>query len=260
VTIIEVVAFDPGGTTGWSVLSVDSRQLVGITECDSDNPLLPLHEALITKKYGPIDCGTKQGETGVGVRRGHGAQNILGEEIGVDRMLKIAVQDYPESAIVTEDFILDMGRADMSRDILLPVRIMARLDYGLHYQFTRSSNSGISRHPLNRFFVQNRSLAKTTCTDTRLKNWGLYDKSSGPHARDAMRHGYYFLRSCRGNDPSAALRRHLAWPQHFADPAGVVGLQQVRTADADGIAPRGRRSGRPKGTARPAGTIISSIK
>ena len=215
-TRVDVVAFDPGGTTGWAVLQCDSSALDGRAR----NTQSALWELLLHKDYGEIDCGTKQNETGVGVKRGHGAQNILGEDIGVDQILDIVLRKFPASAIVTEDFILDMGRADMSRDILLPVRIMARMDYGLHRDWALHHRSG--RHPLHRFFVQNRALAKTTCSDTRLRNWKLYDPKSGPHARDAMRHAYYFLRSCRGNDPASALRRHLAWPHLFADPAKLT--------------------------------------
>ena len=38
------------------------------------------------------------------------------------------------------------------------------------------------------------SEAMNTCTDVRLKRWGVYDRSSGVHARDADRHAVYFLR------------------------------------------------------------------
>ena len=199
-----VIGFDPGGTTGYCVLGVQPETLTAST---------PLNKALIHVEYGQIDCGTRHGQTGVGMSRGHDGLNMPGEYDGIIRMVNICDQ-YDEYAVVFEDFILDVRKANMGRDLLTPVRIISGFSTLLQYSF-------IDDPVLERIFIQNRALAKTTCTDDRLKNWGLYDRNSGPHARDALRHAYYFLRVCRGDGDDARLKRHLAWPHLFDDPAVV---------------------------------------
>ena len=111
----------------------------------------------------------------------YGQINCLDENAGAMLMLGL-VRQYPEAAIVEENFTPD-HRMDKARHTLSPVRVTAALSYGLWRDF-----------PGVRFIYQSASQAKTTCTDDRLKLWGLYDRSSGPHARDAIRHAYYYLR------------------------------------------------------------------
>lgn len=205
-----ITAFDPGGTTGWAVLAVPPRAL------EHDDVML--HECLVHVDYGQIDCGTRHGQTGVGMGRGHDGLNIAGETDGIVKMLNIW-DDLDATAIVFEDFVLDMKKANMGRDLLTPVRIIAGFSTLLQYSYGPEA--------LNYIFIQNRSLAKTTCTDERLMNWGLYDRNSGPHARDAVRHAFYFLRSCRGADVDARYKRFLVWPYLFDDP-------QVRPRDKKG--------------------------
>lgn len=197
-----VIAFDPGGTTGFCIMGTYPDALD-----KKDQP--PLYECLDYVDYGTIDCGTQKGETGVGVRRGHDGLNLPGENDGIIQMVNL-VEEHPHAVIVLEDFVLDVAKANSGRDLLTPVRIISGFTGLLHYCF--------GPQELNRIFIQNRSLAKTTCTDDRLKNWGLYDRSSGPHARDAVRHAYYFLRSCRGDGIDAGTKRHLAWHHLFDDP------------------------------------------
>lgn len=197
-----VVAFDPGGTTGFCVLGVAPDALV--------TNGTPLEQSLLHAEYGEIDCGTRHGQTGVGMARGHDGLNLPGEIDGIVRMINIW-EEYDSPAVVLEDFVLDVHKANRGRDLLTPVRIIAGFTTLMHYSF------GIG--VLDGLFIQNRSLAKTTCTDERLMTWNLYDRNSGPHARDALRHAFYFLRSCCGNSPDSQLKRHLAWPQFFDDPA-----------------------------------------
>lgn len=196
-----VVAFDPGGTTGYCIMGVYPEALEKYDE--------NLEECLEHVDYGVIDCGSRHGQTGVGMSRGHDGLNLPGENDGIIRMVNIA-EEYPKAAIVLEDFVLDVHKANRGRDLLTPVRIISGFTGLLHYCFGPKQ--------LDRIFIQNRSLAKTTCTDNRLKNWGLYDGKSGPHARDATRHAYYFLRSCRGDGIDARTKRYFAWPHLYSDP------------------------------------------
>jgi hypothetical protein len=195
-----IVAFDPGGTTGYCVMGVPPEALIASSG---------LRDALCYIDYGQIDCGTRHGQTGVGMKRGHDGLNISGETDGIVRMMNIW-DSFDYCAVVLEDFVLDVGKANMGRDLLTPVRIIAGFSTLMQYSYGPEVMESI--------FIQNRSLAKTTCTDDRLKNWNLYDGSSGAHARDATRHAYYFLRDCSGGNDDSRVKRHLAWPHLFDDP------------------------------------------
>lgn len=214
-----VTAFDPGGTTGYCVMGVHPDALTG------DHPG-DLHTQLAVFDYGQIDCGTRHGQTGVGMRRGHDGLNMPGEFLGTLQMINL----WEESGgcVVLEDFVLDVGKANQGRDLLLPVRIISGFSTLAQYCFNGLKGHG--DQALEHIFIQNRSLAKTTCTDDRLKVWGLYDGHSGPHARDAVRHAFYFLRDRRGSGLDASRKRHIAWPHLFSDPEvhGLAGAQKSR--------------------------------
>lgn len=195
-----VIAFDPGGTTGFAVLGVLPERLITGTA---------LHTHLAHVEYGQIDCGTRHGQTGVGMARGHDGMNMPGEYDGIVRMLNVW-DEFDSPAVVIEDFVLDVHKANRGRDLLTPVRIISGFTTLMQYSFGPEALEGI--------FIQNRSLAKTTCTDDRLKHWSIYDSNSGPHARDAVRHAFYFLRDCCGRGLDARRKRHLSWPHLFDDP------------------------------------------
>ena len=197
-----VVAFDPGGTTGYAALGVkpDDLRWPGNT---------PLQDQIVLKEYGQIDCGSRYGEN---PRFSH-AVNMGGENDGVKNMLELVLTRWPKSAIVIEDFILDFKKADKTRDLLSPVRLTAAFSYGLWRADPIVIGAG-----LERISILDRSNVKTTCTDERLRNWGLYDRHSGDHARDAMRYAFYYLRQRRGDGQKEKELRYFAWPHLFEDP------------------------------------------
>lgn len=179
---LTVVALDPGGTTGWSVMMIDLADLV--------NPKAPLHTVLRRWWHGQVDCGAQSGNAGdsatandydLGISEtGEAAgvavlENIVGEAISLAR---------GPVAVVIEDFI--PREQNMSRDFLSPVRVTSRLEQLLWESRTTT---------LHR---QQPSFAKTTATDARIKDWGMWrDGHAARHARDADRHALTFLRTLR---------------------------------------------------------------
>ena len=207
-----VMAFDPGETTGWCVMGVRPEALWGNEQWESEQNTLPLQARLDHIEYGEIDCAVGDGTGFNAAMHKHAGLNFGAEAQGVDQMLNLVNTIGSDNvAIVLEDFILDFTKADQARHTLSPVRIISAFTFGLAYVMDKPDY-------MEHVFIQNRSLAKTTCTNLRLHNWGLYDTHSGGHARDATRHAFYFLRDCEGPSHKAAEKRWRAWPKLFNDP------------------------------------------
>ncbi|UVK63880.1 RuvC-like resolvase [Gordonia phage LilyPad] len=211
-----IVALDPGGTTGWSIFQVQPEALSSLEEHQQYGVL----NNVVDWKHGQIDCGSQKGNRGTG---GHRNISTSGEAVGAGEILGL-LRSWPAAAVVIEDFILDPKRFNMGRDLLSPVRLTATVSYDLWLQGRD-------------YFVQSASLAKTTCTDDKLKQWAYYSSSGGlGHARDADRHALTFLRRAAQRSPEAKALRELAWPhlfgpgQEFYDPG--MTLQQRRAAKA----------------------------
>lgn len=205
-----VIGFDPGESTGFCVLGVRPEALL--------RGDLPLHEQIELRVEGTISCHSPEGQRLAAGK--HAGLNMFGENTGISEMLDV-VRGFKTAAIVVEDFIPDMKKMDQARHTLSPVRLMAGFSYGLSVEWQEwgmNEELGLGEE---RIFVQNRSLAKTTCTDERLKKWGLYSRHETRHARDAMRHAFYFLRTAHNvanQIESSSLARFYAWPQYFEDP------------------------------------------
>lgn len=182
-----VIAIDPGGTTGWSLISVHPEALVEADASILDNVFLHQH--------GQVDCGSKRGNLGTSL---HAGVSTDGEFAGVYDLAKFC-NSWPSAAVVIEDFQLRQFRKD--RDLLSPVRITAPLEYELW-------KAGRDAH------FQQPADAKRVCTDDRLKRWKMYDPvGSMVHARDADRHAILFLRRCKAK---SAFRAE-AFPHLFGE-------------------------------------------
>ena len=190
-----VIAFDPGGTTGWSVFDVHPEALF--------DPEVSILDNVNHWTHGQTDCGSTKGNLG---KSSHAGISTTGEAAGVAELVGLC-RTWPGAAVVIEDFIV--RRMDQDRDFLSPVRITAALSQWL-WQMHRT------------YFVQQPAFAKTTVTDARLKAWGLYARSGGMnHARDADRHAVTFLRQCKAN-PEYRIR---AFPHLYG-----VGMPYDQTA------------------------------
>ena len=104
----------------------------------------------------------------------------------VDQMLEVGrwvheqlVEEGDVFVIVCEGFVLRMMSQDPN--LLAPVRVESVLRDRLRD----------SKVP---YYTQTSSDPLHTITDARLREWCMYRRDSGQHARDAQRHGIHFLR------------------------------------------------------------------
>lgn len=188
-----VIALDPGGTTGWSVMSVHAEALY--------DPEVPLLDNILFWQHGQIDCGSKTGNRGVsGMGDIEDGVSTSGEAAGVNEIISL-IRAWPGAIVVIEDFVVRQFNA--SRDFLAPVRITAAVN-----QYMYNQNRAV--------FFQQPSLAKSSATDERLRIWGLYERSGGlQHARDADRHAVTFLKRIKSNaqSPNKAKKVGLYLPE-----------------------------------------------
>lgn len=187
-----VIAIDPGGTTGWSMISIVPEVLIVDNAHILDN--------IINHQHGQVDCGTRRGNLDSSL---HPGISTHGEFSGVYDLAKF-IRSWPCAAVIIENFTLRQLRMDS--DLLSPVRVTAALGQRLW-------ETGRDYH------VQSPSDAKNVCTDDRLKEWGLYDATDGmKHARDADRHAILFLRKAKSNKRL----RELAWPHLYGEDGAYV--------------------------------------
>jgi len=153
-----VIALDPGETTGWSLLTVDPAAL-------SNPAKVKILGSIYDHQHGQVD--SYRGDDG--------------EQQMVDDLYALCAV-WPHAAVVIEDFVIRIN--DRSRSFLAPVRTTAALKQLLW------ADGRIT-------FKQTPNDAKNTATDSRLKDWGMYEREGGlNHARDADRHAILFARRC----------------------------------------------------------------
>jgi hypothetical protein len=173
----EVIAIDPGGTTGWSVMMVHPDALVD-----------PNIQILANIEY------WSHGQFG-------GPENKQAKQV-VE-----LVEAWPDAALVIERFTLRVLRMD--DDLLSPVRITAKIEMALDLW----PGLGGQRNNTPIFYQPTSVLA--SIHDGRLREWGLYERAGGEvHARDADRHAIYFLRDAKGHKQAKQLREK-AWPHLY---------------------------------------------
>ena len=155
---------DPGGTTGWGVLSVDPTVLV--------------------RSY-PIEKGIEHwvcGDT-------HHNEDQMASE-----MLEL-YDLWDDAAIGIEKFVI--RKFLQHHEFLSPVRIRAKIEYGLWLmeKWAAAEDEREMGRPRT-LWSQDPSLAKRTLTDDRQREVGLWEPGKD-HKRDAMKHCYTFLQRCQ---------------------------------------------------------------
>ncbi len=153
-----VLSIDPGGTTGWSLMSVHADAL--------SIPDVKILANIEHWTHGQITTEATRD----------------GERKCVAAIMQI-VAHWPGALVVIEDFIL--RKFLKGRELLSPVRITAALEYAL-------MEAGHDN-----FVIQDQG-ALVTANDERMKSWGLYQRAGGQvHARDADRHSITMLRKLK---------------------------------------------------------------
>lgn len=168
-----VVSYDPGVTTGWSMIAY---------------PVLSVAAHGVSRTL--PGCEWEHGEI---VRLLASEYNENSDSDHVDRILDKGRELY--ETYVNEDrgdaFVQVMERFDLrlmnsDQELLAPVRVMSVW------------KDRLRNAPVNKFY-QTPSDAKRTVNDSRLAQWGMYDSHSGKHARDADRHNILFARRWAAN-------------------------------------------------------------
>lgn len=187
-----VIAIDPGGTTGWSLISVHPESLT--------EPNAEFLDNIFDHQHGEVDCGTHRGNLDSSL---HDGISTHGEFSGAYDLAEF-IQAWPSAAVVIEDFTLRKFRQD--RDLLSPVRLTAALGMIMWL-------AGRDYH------IQTPTDAMTICSNSRLREWRMYDPvGSLDHARDADRHAILFL--IRAKQKSRF--RALAWPHLYGERGAYV--------------------------------------
>lgn len=181
------VALDPGGTTGWCVVSIHEIAMY------SD-------EYKILENISRWSCGQFTGSV----------------PKQIDDLIDL-VDAWDDAEVVAEDFLV--RTANSSREVLDPVRLTAPLDWWLARGGARAGDEDWVPRALH---LQSPSLAMTTVTDARLVDYGMHSLTAGrPHARDALRHALTFARRRKTNLVELARRGEAAGAHRAYDSTEV---------------------------------------
>lgn len=172
---VALLAIDPGGVTGWSIVTTTIDKIMDPT----------LQAAMVPDEWwhGEIDCRAKDKKETLW-------REAESEGVAVMECLYESIPAV-HVGIVIEDFLI--RRFDKSRPFLSPVRLTFAFD---QLMFDRGVWTD----------RQMPSDAITSITDDRLKSWNFYVPDGLGHARDADRHMMLFIRRLRAK---ASLRRRV---------------------------------------------------
>lgn len=195
--LVEVIAIDPGETTGWSYMSVHPDAFI--------SPELRVLDNIILHTHGQVDCGAIKGAE----KSPQKGLSNNGENAGVSDLIRL-LRNYPGAFVIIEDFI--PRQLNQARHFLSPVRVGKVLDWWL---WTQGRN----------YTFQMAGEAKSTASDDRLKAWkgrstgdnGLYQPGPLVHARDADRHVITWVRKAVGPSQKAVDTREFCWPHLFTE-------------------------------------------
>jgi len=186
---LSLLAFDPGGTTGWSLMTLPVK-INGLSTLEELDFRALLNQS---KRYG----------------WSHGQIDCSDEEFGIWQIGKILDQ-WSHAAIITEQFILMSGRSEKSATLLTPERLNSHIKY-MMWRLAKP------------VFQQTAGMVKAPINDARLKVYECYTSEGGlEHARDADRHLLFYLKRVMGKDIKARRMRAKAWPHIYNEKGDLL--------------------------------------
>lgn len=186
--LVSVHAVDPGETTGYAQVILGWKELISSEPFHEMLPRLAddtSGDGLYDSRFRTLQINCYPDENAGAESIWH--QMIVGHEMAgrVIRRHGRTLADWPE-LVVFEDFILQ--ERTQERSLLSPVRLTAKVEMLLHRDNTEFDCWWLK--------PQSASDAKSTCTDDRMRRWGLWLPGK-PHATDATRHLIVALRRMR---------------------------------------------------------------
>lgn len=174
--VLPIIAVDPGGVSGWSLIQIPNKhhKVTGehLFDCAPLEQVLKMSSK--TWVHGQVDC--KNIDQGAAI-------------------LRNLVDEFPHAAVVFESFFIRQMAVDLSPNELISIV--------RHHLWMK----GRIMH------LQQPAMAKAL-NDDRLKNAKVYTSEGGlNHARDADRHALMMIRRCM--DKKGKEVRKMLWPHVF---------------------------------------------
>lgn len=169
-----VIGVDPGVTTGVAIAELQGKEVGALADVYLEMGQL---------SYGFSGNGLDIIES-ASVEEGEAKIASV-----IAALVRTAVLHDSRVVLVIEDFVV--RRFDSSREFLSPVRITARIQQELFRDAICEEVTIVMQSP---------SDAKQTCTDERMKKWGIQPKThKDRHGLDAARHCVLFIRKLMAN-------------------------------------------------------------
>lgn len=171
---LAIIGVDPGVTTGVAIATLQRKEISSLTDVFVE--MGQLSYGFSGNGFDIIESASAE----------EGEAKVAAE---IAKLVRTAVLHGSRVVLVIEDFVV--RRFDSSREFLSPVRITARIQQEL---FNDTICQGVTTA------MQSPSDAKQTCTDERMKKWGIQPKThKDRHGLDAARHCVLFIRKLMAN-------------------------------------------------------------
>lgn len=171
---LAIIGVDPGVTTGVAIATLQRKEIGSLTDVFVE--MGQLSYGFSGNGFDIIESASAE----------EGEAKVAAE---IAQLVRTAVLHGSRVVLVIEDFVV--RRFDSSREFLSPVRITARIQQEL---FNDTICQGVT------VAMQSPSDAKQTCTDERMKKWGIQPKThKDRHGLDAARHCILFIRKLMAN-------------------------------------------------------------
>lgn len=171
---LAIIGVDPGVTTGVAIATLQRKEIGSLADVFVE--MGQLSYGFSGNGFDIIESASaEEGEAKVATE--------------IAQLVRTAVLHGSRVVLVIENFVV--RRFDSSREFLSPVRITARIQQEL---FNDTICQGVT------VAMQSPSDAKQTCTDERMKKWGIQPKThKDRHGLDAARHCVLFIRKLMAN-------------------------------------------------------------